>query len=147
MANIMDLYKAGILVSLFYSIAITILVYVMPAAMINNVEIFSEPANNMNLESIGQQVEGSLTSQTEIPVVELGALVFYSGNILVDLLLNFATAIPQMITILVSGLSILINIDTMLLGFIELFFSVIMMVLWVIGLIQLVTGMRSGRLI
>ena len=64
-----------------------------------------------------------------------------------DLLLNFAFAIPEMIGMLINGIQRLLNIDGYLFAAVELFFSVLMVALYFIGIVQLLGGMRSGRTI
>lgn len=147
MANIMDLFKVMLVVQLFYAFAITSLAYGMPEETRQYVTGFSDVSSTIDLESISGQVEESLESQLNIPVIELGALIFYSGNILIDLLLNFLFAIPQMIGMLINGLMLLINVDSYLFAVVELFASGVVVIMYFIGIIQLLTGIRSGRLV
>lgn len=140
-------FKVMIIAMLFYSFCITLISYAIPADARMYVTSFSEATDNIGMEEIGTQVEETMTRQTDIPVIEVGALVFYSGNILLDLLLNFAYAIPQMFGLLLHGLMILFNVDTYIWAVMQLFASVVITALYLIGLIQLLTGVRSGRLI
>lgn len=133
------------MVQLFYAFAITLLVYGMPVDSIDYVTSFSDVTNTVNLNNTGQLVQESLERQTNIPVIELGALVFYSGNILIDLLLNFAFAIPEMIGMMVNGLQQLLNIDSRMFATVEMFFAVLMVAFYFLGIIQLLAGVRSGR--
>ena len=73
--------------------------------------------------------------------------MFYSGNILIDLLLNFFFAIPEMLTMLINGVMMLFGIHVEAMGIIQIFLSVITVVLYVISVIQLAVGVRSGRLV
>lgn len=143
----MELFKIVILIQLFYAFAITILVNSMPADSLNYVTGFSDVASEINLETVSADVQGSLTSQTEIPVIDVGSLIFFSGNILLDLLLNFAFAIPQMIGLLISGLLMLINVDSDIYIVVELFTGVVVIVMYFIAIIQLIAGLRSGRVV
>jgi hypothetical protein len=147
MANVMEYFKVVIIIMLFYSFSITILTYSLPNDALVYVTGFSDLSSSFDLETIGGDVQSSLESQTDIPVIELGALVFYSSNIILDLLLNFAFAIPQMFGLLINGLSLMLNIDSYLFVVVQLFASVTMVVLYFIGLIQLMTGIRSGRIV
>ena len=140
-----DLFKIIILIQLFYSLSITILAYAMPDDTLNYVTSFSEITEEINLQSVSTDIQDSLTDQTEIPVIDVGTLIFFSGNILIDLLLNFAFALPQMLSLLIQGLMQLINIDSTIYITVELFASVIMMVMYFIAIMQLLTGIRSGR--
>lgn len=145
--DIVGFFKATILIMLFYSVSITILTYSMPDDSLKYVTSFSDITTPIDLETISADVQESLQSQTDIPVVELGALVFYSGNIFIDLLFNFAFAVPEMIGILINGVVRIFNIDFMLGNIVQLFSTTVLLVLYVISLIQLLTGIRSGRIV
>ncbi len=143
----MELFKIVIIIQLFYAFAITVLVTSMPAESLNYVTSFSDITEEIDLESVSSDVQGSLTSQTEIPVIDVGSLIFFSGNILLDLLLNFAFAIPQMMGLLISGLLLLINVDSNIYIAVELFTGVVIVVMYFIVIIQLIAGLRTGRVV
>jgi hypothetical protein len=146
--GIMAGFKVTLVVMLFYSFAITLISYALATTTaLNYVTMFATPTSNYSINSVNTQVQGSLTRQTNIPVIELGALVFYSGNILIDLLLNFAYAIPQMLGLLIHSVELLFQLDTYMWAMVQIFASVLMTVLYFVGLIQLVTGVRSGQMI
>lgn len=146
--QIMDLFKTIIIVQLFYAVAITGLVATIPADAQNYVTGFSDIADAIDINTVTADVQENLQRQQQIPVVELGALVFYSGNILIDLILNFFFAIPQMLTMLVNGLLLLFTgVEVQAMGIIQLFLSVVTVVMYVISVIQLTVGVRSGRII
>lgn len=149
MSNVMDVFKGIIIMQLFYAVAVTLIAVALPASSLNYVTGFSDAGTSINVEGVASEVQGSLTQQTDIPVIELGALVFYSGNILIDLLVNFVTALPQMIMLLVNGIMMLFGngLNNLVMVYIELFASVIINVMYFIGLMQLLTGIRSGRLV
>lgn len=140
----MTFFKIIIIVQLFYAFSITMLAYSMPTETISYVTGFSAD-DSWNLESVSGDIQGSVGDQLDIPVIELGALVFYSGNILIDLLLNFLYAVPQMIGMLINGFLILFNVDSYLFATIELFAGVVVTALYLIGLIELLINVRSGR--
>ena len=145
--EMMTWFKAIIVVMLFYSVSITLLTYALPSESKVYVNPFSEVANDIDLQDTSSQIRGSVEAQTSIPVIELGALVFYSGNILVDLLLNFAFAIPEMIGLVINGIMLLLNIDSYVFAVVEIFAAVVVTVIYFIGLIQLLTSVRSGRMV
>lgn len=145
--NMMNYFKIVVIVMLFYSMCITLLTYSLPAGAVNYVTGFSEVAQDINLNSTSAEVRESLEAQTDIPVVELGALVFYSGNIIVDLLLNFLFAVPEMIGMLVNGVMLLLNIDSYVFAVVQIFASVAVSMMYLIGVIQLLTSIRSGRMV
>jgi hypothetical protein len=145
--QIMDYFKATLLIMLFYSVSITILTYAIPDDQLNYVTSFSDLSGQIDLESISSEVVNSVDSQTNIPLVELGALVFYSGNILIDLLLNFAFAIPEMVALILAGLQSIFKFDVVIVNSLQLFLMVSITIFYFIGLLQLITGIRSGRIV
>jgi hypothetical protein len=145
--NMMGLFKAIILVQLFFSFAITGISYTIPDDAKHFVSSFSDLASEIDLEGTSTQIKNSIEQQTNIPVIELGALVFYSGNILIDLLLNFAFAIPEMIGLVISGIMMFLSMDSYLLALVQIFAAVVTYALYFIGLMQLMTNVRSGRII
>jgi hypothetical protein len=146
-----DWFKTVLYVMLFYSVSITLITQFMPSDMLDYAYVFTDGIDdkNLNYDEITQEVQGGLDQQSNVPLIEVGALVFYSGNILVDLILNFITAIPQMITLLINGIALLFanGIDVVFLGIIEGFATASIIVFYIIGLISLTTGIRSGRVI
>jgi hypothetical protein len=146
-AGIMEGFKVTLVVMLFYSLSINLLVYAIPANARHYVTAFSQNTNTYDIESIGEEVQGGLTKQSNIPIIEAGALVFYSGNFLIDLILNFLYAIPQMFGYLIFAITTLFNLDHFIVAAVQLFASVLITVLYMVGLIQLLTGIRSGRIV
>lgn len=143
----MNLFVTIVIVQLFYSFAITSVSYAMPEDSLNFVSAFSDIANDINLENVSVQVQDSIESQTNIPIIELGALVFYSGNILIDLMLNFAFAIPEMIGLLTNAFLMLLNVNSYIWALVQLFASVVVTVMYFIGLMNILIGVRSGRMV
>lgn len=141
--SMMNEFKVMLVVMLFYSFCITLITYAMPVESISYVDSFSSLANEANLENVSVQIQDSITQQTRIPIIELGALVFYSGNIVIDLLLNFAFAIPEMIGLLVNGIMLLLNVDSYIFAVVQLFASVVMIVLYFVSIMQLLIGIRT----
>lgn len=150
MGNVIDYFKVMVIVQLFYAVSIGILTYGMglgaPLAL-DNANTFTGITNQIDIQTVSDEIEGNLQSQSDMPVVELGALVFYSGNLLIDLLLNFTFAIPMMIATLINGIITIFSIDTFIVSQIEILLSVLMLVMYFIGIIQLVAGLRSGRIV
>jgi len=145
--NMIDLFKIIIIVQLFYAFSITAIAYGIPDASKTYVTGFSDITDEINLETVNEDITGSLEQQKNIPIIELGALVFYSGNILLDLLVNFITAIPQMLAMLLSGILMIFAIDSYLVALLQIFASVLISLWYLIGLMQLLTSVRSGRVV
>lgn len=151
----LDLMKTAVLVSLFYSVGMTALSYAICGASggflldgaCNYVTGFSLNGGAFELETVSNTVQGALERQTNIPLIELGALVFYSGNILLDLFLNFAFAIPQMIALITNGIMLIFNLDNFVFAMVQLFVSVVTLTFYFIAGIEMLTSIRSGRFI
>jgi hypothetical protein len=136
-------FKVMVLIMLFYSFGITALSHGMPTEALNFVVEF----DGFEMTTIHETVQSSVTRQQNIPVIEMGALVFYSGNALLDLLLNFLTAPAQLIGLTVNLITMVIGIDSDIFALIEILFTVLIGVFYLIGTIQLITGIRTGRVV
>lgn len=143
--NIMANFKTLLLVMTLYSLGMSMFAYALPPETNPYLTTYSSAAQS--LDSIGSQVQGNIEQQTNIPSLEVGALVFYSGNIILDLLLNFAFAIPQMLSLFITGILLIFNANAVLINQIQLFVSVLFLALYFVGLIQLISGIRSGRVL
>lgn len=140
-----NFFKAVIVVQLFFAICITMYVHALPAEAKSYPDFYTP---DINIEQISETIEASLETQTNIPAIDLGALVFYSGNILIDLLLNFVFAIPQMLTFIINAfMMFFVGADSVIMFYIQLFFSAGMVIFYIISLIQLLTNVRTGRLV
>jgi|SRR6056297_2808066 len=136
-------FKAILIVMLFYSFVITTMTYVTPEGALNYIESIDDITTPTDLQEVGEKVQSSVEKQTNIPVVEMGALVFYSGNILIDLILNFIYAIPQMIGLLVNLLLMLFNVESQVFAIVEIFAAVIYTVLMLLTLLEMLTNIRA----
>lgn len=146
MGNIMNTFIAMIIMQMFFAGSITLYTHSLPEDTLIYVTSFSDISDEISLESTATEVQDSLDSQTNMPLIDVGALVFYSGNIIIDLLLNFAFAIPEMLTLVMQGMmSIFIGIDSFIMVTIQAIFSVIVMLIYFLGIINLVASIRSGR--
>lgn len=78
-----------------------------------------------------------------VPLVDLGTLVFFSGNVVVDLMLNTILAIPEMITILVNGILSLLPISSYVAVQIKVFIFAAISIMYVIMLLAFIADVRS----
>lgn len=143
-------FKATLGVMMFYSLFISLMTWGLSTYMpgsIDYVTSFQDLGQTIDLNTTAQTIQSSLEQQTSIPVIELGALVFYSGNIFIDLLLNFAFAIPQMISLFLMGLSMLIPFPPFVIAAVQGFSSVLIGVIYLVTIIEQIIGIRSGRAI
>lgn len=145
----MDLFKGILIMSLFYGFSITLLAYYIPDENITHIQMFNGLNDRIDLNSVSSEVETSLQKQTNLPLIELGALVFYSGNILIDLLLNFILALPLMCVMLINGIIYLLpSFPAQMKNNILLFSTSLFTIMYLIGIIQLLTNIRAtGKVI
>jgi hypothetical protein len=143
--DMIELLKLMLIVQVFFGFSITILVYVLtPFGVVTEMAAFNSYADRLPMQNITAKLEGSVQSQTNVPVVELGALVFYSGNIVIDLLLNFIFAVPEMITLVIAGIGLLVNVDPYMISVFKGFVGVLFTVLYFVAILQMITNIRSG---
>ena len=140
--------KVVLIIMFMYSAFVSMILYSLPAHVITTgyADPFSTTSSDFNIDEVTTDVQNSLDQQTNLPIINSLAMVYYSGNIFLDLLVNFAFALPQMITIIISGFMLLfgaVNVELMVM--LEQFFIGIMVVIYFIGLMQLLTGLRAGQ--
>lgn len=143
--QMMDILKVIIFVQLFYSFSITVVAYSLPSDQIHHVDIFSGVTDQVNIQDTALELQNNIQSQASIPLIDIGALVFFSGNIILDMLLNFLTALPQMFVMLINGFEILFHIPTMIKIQLQILLTTVVMAMFVIMVLQLLTNIRSGR--
>ena len=144
MGGMIDFLKIVLTVQLFWSFGITILVSTIPSAQLPYISLFTDAANSDTLSTLGTEIQGNLQSQLDLPIVDFGSLVFYSGNLVIDLALNFFFAIPELFTLLMSGVFIFAPIDITLQFWVKTFAFTLIAALYFLGLINFLTTMRSG---
>ena len=142
----MGLLKGVLVVMLFYSFAVTILANSLPAETVDYLQPFQTRTASSLTDTVNE-VESSVDRQLNIPVIDIGALVFYSGNIVIDLFLNFIFAVPEMMSILVTGVILIVNVPNYLAESIQTFAFAVFSIFYILGVINLLVGVRSGRLI
>lgn len=142
--NITDYTEKLLIAMFFYSIAITSLSYAMPSDALQYVTSFSDVTEQINLNQTANQIQNAVDQQTSIPVIELGALVFYSGNIFLDFLLNFLYALPQMFGLILNGIFSIVNIDSTIANLFQISLSVVLTALYFLGILYFILGYRSG---
>lgn len=138
------------LVSLFYSLSINLIIYTLPDDTARGV-IGNEKAlaDNINTQDIGGKVEDTFTDiRTRFPLYDLAVMAFYTGQFLLDLVINFVLAIPQMVMIFVNGIFMILPIDStiqmMVTGFIYVAFSVVYIMQLISMASQLFTQTGTG---
>jgi hypothetical protein len=135
----------GVLISvmLFYSVAITLVSYALPSDMREPLNIFSTNNVVVDIEETTGDLESVVDRQLNVPLFDLGALAFYSGNLVVDLFLNFIFAIPGLAQIVLSVLFMFIQIDVQMQLILKLFVGAVIMTGFVLMIITLILRVRS----
>ncbi|WP_456477600.1 hypothetical protein [Geoglobus ahangari] len=142
MSSALEYLKLIIEIQLLWSFAVTGIVYTLPADAVNHIS-FVQQEVNVDLTNTSTEIQQSLQKQMDIPVIDLGALVFYSGNIVIDLMLNFFTAIPGMFNILLTIFLTFINVDAYLATQLKLLSTAVLTIAYLIGILQFLLNVRA----
>jgi hypothetical protein len=132
---------------LFFSASMTIMTYALDAISpepLNYVDPFSDVASQYNKQNISEQMSQQINKQKSMPLIEMGALLFYSGNFLLDMAVNFIFAIPQMLGLIINGIGMLFNFDPDMVIQIQLFLDSLMGLIYIISLLQMLLSIRTG---
>jgi len=143
MTNMMDMVKVILIMQAFFSLTITLTAYALPSDMRVYVDEFAFTGGATDIPGMASTVQGNLDNQRDIPVIEVGALIFYSGVILLDLVMNFLFAIPIMIGMFINGLLMLFSVDSYVWATIELFTASLMIILYIVSAIQMIASYRG----
>ena len=138
----MDSFGLIIMLQLIFAFSITGLLYALPS----DAKVFVgdyQTDHTVDLESVSGDMQGSVEQQMNLPMLELGALVFYSGNIVIDLVMRMLFAIPEMASIVISSVFLFIGIDAYLVAQIQLLIWVAISAYFMIQIIQFLMTVRS----
>ena len=125
----------------FYSLLMTMIVYALPSTTIANSYLeFSD-----TFEGTASDVQDLVEKERQIPVVNIGVLVFYSGNLIVDFIVNFVTAIPSMLSFLVTIFTTIFSVDAVIASYIGIFYMTVATVGFWLAVVNAIIGTRSGR--
>jgi hypothetical protein len=121
----------------------TLLVYSLSPYTVNRLAL--QPFQNVSSSQtdITSKVQSSFSSSRKMPIVELAFLVFYTGNIVIDLIANFITALPGMFNLLIMALCMLFNVPSFYAVSIKLIIFSMLTVLYVLMLIQFLLSIVS----
>lgn len=139
----MDYFEYIIMIQLVFAFSMTILLYALPSDTISYVSNF-ETDTNLDVGDVSQNIQSGVNSQMNLPLLDMGALVFYSGNIIIDLLLRVFLAIPEMFSILIGSVFMFIGIDSFLSGQLQILIWAVVSVVYVLGLLKFMVNIRSG---
>jgi len=132
-----------IVIQLFYSFGVTTLSHAFSLYNINNIYFIEMQNITTDITNITNQIESTTQAQMNIPLIDLGALVFYSGNIIIDLMLNFFFAVPSMFSILTNFFLMFFNLDSFLSAQLKLFVFSAISILYFMSLLAFILNIRS----
>lgn len=138
-----DLFKVVIFAQLFYGLAITSVAYALPADAQQGITLFQEPTENLEMGQLSQDIQDGMQSQIGVPLIDMSALVFFSGNIVVDLILNSFFALPSMLSLALTGFFLFINIDPYLATNLKVFIVAMAAIVYVFGLMAFLINIRA----
>ena len=141
MASGLGTFYSLLLVQIFFGVAITLLVMTLPISG-NQVTWFNNSSGVMNFATTATSIQSSMTNATKIPLLDFGSLVFYSSNIIFNLMINIVFAIPEMLSIFMSIIFFFVPIDYTLQLVIKGTFIMICTILYYIILLSFITGTR-----
>jgi hypothetical protein len=145
MASAYNLFVSFIFLQLFWAFGVTLIVPFIPAVEMSQVVFFEDSSGLINYQTLSQSLENGVTDQTNIPVLDFGALIYYSSNLLLTLMINFVTAVPQMILILLSAFANIFPLNYTIMFYMKTFFTLIMTVLYYLSLFLFITNIRGGN--
>lgn len=116
---------------------------ISPVLSLSDASLFT---NNVgaNIQDIGQRIDSSISDQLGLPLVDFGSLVFFSGNIIADLILNFLLAVPGMINVIFSAFFLFFPVNAVLQQDFKLFITVFGAILYIISTMAFLAGARLG---
>ena len=142
--NALQLFVTLLLVQLFWSLSVSLLLPNMPNATSNQVVMFTNANNTIELSTLQNSVKSGITDQQNIPLLEVGALVFYSSATILNIMINFFTAIPQMVTLLMAVMFIFIPVSLSLQITLQAWVFGIVTVLYFVALFTFLMGTRTN---
>jgi len=135
-----------VLLSAFYSFAIVSLTYTLPDSDMNFIVQFSTDDAIRDYGETSREFQDSLQTQKQFGIVDAGALALFSGNILLDLAVNFFFAVPSMFALFFSAIFYFLKINVFLQNEIILLVKAILAIISSIFLIRFLLGARTQSL-
>jgi len=137
-----------IIVSAFYSLFITTAIYSLDTSPVNIGIIISFQGDEVNLDygETSQEFQSAINTQKSFGGADLAALALFSGNIVLDLTANFIFAFPNMISLLITGVFMLVPINGFLQNELGLWIKAIISIISAIFLLQFLLGARTQSL-
>lgn len=137
-----------VIVSAFYSLFITTAVYSLDDAPIPIGIIISFQDSEINIDygETSQEFQSAINTQKSFGGADLAALALFSGNIVLDLAANFIFAFPNMISLLITGVLLIVPLDGFLANELILWSKAIVSIVSALLLLQFLLGARTQSL-
>lgn len=138
-------FSVIVMAQVFFSMGATILTYTyVPLGISTD---FTDPysQSTTDLGEFSQELESATQSKLNIPLLDLGAMLFYTGNIIIDFFLNFLFAIPSLLTLIFNGFFMFFASDAFITSQLKLFFFVFASFIYFVNVIAMLVEIRSGR--
>src|SRR3990167_4306127 len=133
--GLLDYFAKGIEVQLFYALAIVLVLYSIPDDQKNYIVQFNTPETNVDINSVGSEFQKSFRSTTSFGFVDIAAMALFSGNIVIDLIMNFFLAVPSMVTLLLKAIFMIFNVESFIQNTIISYVFLFIAVVYVIALL------------
>ena len=96
----MELLKVIVILQLLFSFSVTLISHSLPSDVLKQfTESEVQPQHASGSSEMISKFNQTVTEMKGLPLVNTAFLLFYTGNLLIDLLLNFVFAIPEMLTV------------------------------------------------
>jgi len=137
-----------VIVSAFYSLFITTAVYSLDDSPVNIGIIINFQGDEVNIDygTTSQDFQSAVNTQKDFGGADLGALALFSGNIILDLAANSIFAFPNMVSLLVTGVFMLVPVNGFLQNEVVLWIKAIISIISAIFLLQFLLGARTQSL-
>jgi len=143
MAQFTQIFTYLLIAQIFYAACISIFVPLIPDAQAQQVIMFTDSQGVIDFGTLSSTVQGAVNDQSTIPFLDIGTLIFYSTSILLNLVLNFVTAIPQMVLLLIVVLFQFLPFGHTIQESVKLVFLIMITVIYYLLLIFYITAQRT----
>lgn len=139
--NAWEFFKAIIIIQIFFGVSVSLIGYALPDPQYLTL---AETPHEIDITEIGSDINKSLQNEISLPIAEMGFLMFYTGNILIDIILNSVFAIPEMITLIVGIFTSVFPIDVVISSYLKIFIMLAFSSIYILALIAFIVNLRSG---
>jgi len=144
----MDFLKVIVILQILFSFSTTMIVYSLPDDALKS--FMMGEVRMEHGESTGEiisEFNETASSMKQSSLINTAFLLFYTGNLLIDLFMNFLFAIPEMLTIPWNLFCYVFHVDPTFQGGVSMIIFAIASVIYMIVIISLIVQIRSGRTI